>query len=622
MSGVCAFALPDPSHVKSAVSGALARMRHYDWLLAVDRVESGENGGLGATTLAATPDVIAVDPSGSTALALYGELFDTTAARARLDAAGLRWAGGSDAALLLAGWIHEGPAFLETLSGEFAAVVWDGTRRELHAITDRFGLRPLYVAAAEGGCAFASEIGAILALPGADTDWSHEGVASFFSFGYFFGDATFLRGVRAIPAATVATFQAVSGDYQERHYWRLRPGSLTGSADELAEAFQQRFVEAVERRTRPGERLGLSLSGGLDARAILGVVPGGRDLKTVSLGIDGSLDHRSASELAKLAGVPHHPFVLDQQFLGQFERHLREMVALTDGHYLDQGIVMATMPLYRQLGIDYLMRGHGGELLHMRKAYAFSLDASAVGASESELHAWLLDRLTAYMLGGVPDDLFTIDLRESARAILDRSLARCVPADRPVDRVWQLFLNERLHRETPLSMQVFGAFATVRQPYIDNDIIDVVFSLPASMKIGDELQTRLLRQRRPEFLDVINSNTGARMGAGRVETSLATLRLKVGAKLGWKGYQPYERLGLWLKRELRGLVESTVTSERLLSSGLVRPDVVRRVVEQHISGQGNHTFLLMSLVIFALGIELRDVSARQEIPASVARPGR
>jgi len=111
----------------------------------------------------------------------------------------------------------------------------------------------------------------------------------------------------------------------------LRPGSSAASPADLAGALEDRFVTAVARRARPGEKLGLSLSGGLDARTILGVMPAGVDLQAVSLGIEGSLDHRSAAELARLAGVPHHAYVLGAGFLESFEEHLRQMVRLTDG---------------------------------------------------------------------------------------------------------------------------------------------------------------------------------------------------------------------------------------------------------------------------------------------------
>ena len=145
----------------------------------------------------------------------------------------------------------------------------------------------------------------------------------------------------------------------------------------------------------------------------------------------------------------------------------------------------------------------------------------------------------------------------------------------------------------------------VRWPAWFSDVVDTLAALPAALKMGDELQTQILRRRNPEFLDVVNSNTGARMGAGKLEASLATLRMKVSAKLGVKGYQPYERLGLWLRRELRPLVERVVVSDSLLSRGVVHPDAVRRVVNEHMNG-ANRTFLLMSLLIFEMGQQSLD----------------
>ena len=41
--------------------------------------------------------------------------------------------------------------------------------------------------------------------------------------------------------------------------------------------------------------------------------------------------------------------------------------------------------------------------------------------------------------------------------------------------------------------------------------------------------------------------------------------MKVFAKLGVPGYQPYERLGLWLARDLKPLVHRIVLSDRFLA---------------------------------------------------------
>src|SRR5262249_53413902 len=135
-------------------------------------------------------------------------------------------------------------------------------------------------------------------------------------------------------------------------------------------------------------------------------------LTTVSMGVEGSMDHESAAELARLTHRPHHRCILDDRFLDRFEEHLRHMVHLTDGQYLSQCIVMPTLPVYRELGIRVLLRGHAGELMHMTKAYNFSLDPQALALrDESELEAWLFGRLQAYMLDGTEGRLFAPALR-------------------------------------------------------------------------------------------------------------------------------------------------------------------------------------------------------------------
>jgi len=126
------------------------------------------------------------------------------------------------------------------------------------------------------------------------------------------------------------------------------------------------------------------------------------------------------------------------------------------------------------------------------------------------------------------------------------------------------------------------------------------------MKMGDTLQYSVLQHRRPDFLRVVNSNTGAPMGAGPVATALAHFRMRVSAKLGLPGYQPYERLGLWLKRELSPLVDRLVLGDAFLSRGICRPDSVRRLVAEHRDGTANRTFLIMGLMVFEMGQEMLE----------------
>ena len=282
------------------------------------------------------------------------------------------------------------------------------------------------------------------------------------------------------------------------------------------------------------------------------------------------------------------------------------MVHLTDGHYLSQCIVIPTLPVYRQLGIKVLLRGHAGELLHMGKAYNFSLDDSALAIiDESQLESWLWHHLCAYMLDAVDGPLLagadTAEVEQLARDSMRQALASSAGVEPVLQRVWHLFISERLRRETALSMVEFGSVVETRLPYLDNDLVDTLLAAPPQLKLGEAMQQHMLARRKPEFLSIPNANTGTRIGAGRVAQKLATLRMKVLAKLGVPGYQPYERLGLWLRRELAPLVRDLLLAERTLDRGVFRPDTLRSVVGQHLDHQRNHTYLLLALMIFEIG---------------------
>jgi hypothetical protein len=119
--------------------------------------------------------------------------------------------------------------------------------------------------------------------------------------------------------------------------------------------------------------------------------------------------------------------------------------------------------------------------------------------------------------------------------------------------------------------------------------------------LGEEIQQALLRRFRPEFLRVVNANTGTRVGAGPWARRWSSLWLRGAAKLGLPGYQPYERLGLWLRRELVDVVRELLLDEQTLDRGLYDADGMRAVVENHLAGRRNHTYLIMGLMIWELG---------------------
>jgi len=580
----------------------LGRMRHEPWYVEQTHLDPARNVALGRTSLGLLPE--AAQPverrAGGQVGLVDGELY---ACEGR-DGAGIETIFDC-----LERYPAEGAAALRGLNGSFAAVLWDRPAGVLTLVNDRFAMRPLYYVERNGRLLFASNLHAILADAGIEPAVSEIGLAEFLTYGQYLGTDTSVEGIRVLPAGCVARFEASRGKLAVERYWSHGdyPGRPELGEEDWLEAIDEAFAGSMARRVRAGERLGIALSGGLDARSILALVDQERTpAASVCYSVRGSLDDRCSAEMTRIAGGRYIHHELGTTFLGEYERHLRRMVRLTDGQYLSQCIVLPVLPLFRERGIDVLLRGHAGELMHMRKAYAYSLDRGGLAARSPEaVSEWLLGHLQSYMLDAVDGPLLTPRYQEALESVPRQKLLECIaetaPASPPVQAVWELFVNQRLRRETALSMAKIGSAVEVRLPFLDNDLVGLLLKAPPELKMTDRIQGHLLAKRRPAFLRVVNANTGARIGANRLYERFTTIRMRGLGRLGVPGYQPYERLGLWLRRELGPMVRSILLGERCAARGIFDPDAVRTVVEAHLGGRRNATYLIMAMMVIELG---------------------
>ena len=201
---------------------------------------------------------------------------------------------------------------LNRIDGLFAGVVFDTHKNELHIVTDRYGLRPLYWTRLGNRIAWASQTKAFLALPEFSPAIDPISRDIFFATGQLPSDRTWLKGVAPVPAATQMTFRISDGSLTQRRYWSWDEiALLTGhhSQRELAHELGARFRNAVEQRTT--SQTGLALSGGLDSRAILAAMS--RVPKTFTFGHPDSADVRIATQVASVKNAPHTVLPLHSQ---------------------------------------------------------------------------------------------------------------------------------------------------------------------------------------------------------------------------------------------------------------------------------------------------------------------
>jgi len=205
-------------------------------------------------------------------LAFNGLIYNYVELRDELEELGHTVSSTGDTAVLLAALTEWGPAALPRLDGMFALAFLDTKARTVVLARDFAGMKPLYYARWAGGIAFASEIKALLMLPGVSRRADDQHVYDYLRAGLVdHGDGTMFADVRQVAPAHALELDVERAEVRgSRAFWKLpapRPEAPPYHA--AVEELQGLFLGSVERHLRADVPIGVTLSGGLDSTAIL-----------------------------------------------------------------------------------------------------------------------------------------------------------------------------------------------------------------------------------------------------------------------------------------------------------------------------------------------------------------
>lgn len=202
-----------------------------------------------------------------------GEIYNYLELRAELTRLGHRFYSDSDTEVLLTAWHEWGPACLDRLNGMFAFVLLDPTGGgTLHAVRDRFGVKPLYWARVGDFLAFASECKQIRCLPGyaftldrsTARDYLAAGLLDHTRYTFHEGIVQLLGGERCqIDLRAADKPPCVS------RWYELRPSAWTESDTDAAVRVRELLTDSIRLRLRSDVPVGSCLSGGLDSSSIV-----------------------------------------------------------------------------------------------------------------------------------------------------------------------------------------------------------------------------------------------------------------------------------------------------------------------------------------------------------------
>jgi asparagine synthase (glutamine-hydrolysing) len=187
-----------------------------------------------------------------------------------------------DGEFILAAYRRWGTQSAERLLGDFAFAIWDDRNQILFAARDHFGVKPFFYTHAprtnHKAFAFASEIKALMRLPGVGETVNERWMASYLLLALDDQQATLYDDVWRLPPGHTITVNNDSTEPRLRSYWSLdsRREIRFRRDEDYREAFHEIFTEAVRCRLRSHVRVGSTLSGGLDSSSITCVA---RDLQ-------------------------------------------------------------------------------------------------------------------------------------------------------------------------------------------------------------------------------------------------------------------------------------------------------------------------------------------------------
>src|SRR5438132_1894868 len=382
---------------------------------------------------------------------------------------------------------EEDPSFPAGLNGRFHGLLADRTRGTATLFNDRYGRHRIYYHESKDAFYFAAEAKAGVAVRPELRTADARSLCEFVACGCVLENRTMFRGIQVLPPAAAWAFR--DGSIQKRESY-FRPREWEEQTSLEPEAYYQElrevFTRNLPRYFNGPERIGMSLTGGLDTRVIMAWRKASRrSLPCYTFGgmFRDSQDVLVARQVAKICEQSHRVIPVGAEFLSRFPYYAERSVYLTDGC-----VDLSRSP-------DLYVSEKAREIAPVK----------IVGTYGSEV----LTQVPTFKPANLVRGLFSPEL---------------LPHIRQAEATYA-----GLRREHPVTFAAFrqspwwhyGVLAleqtqlAVRSPYLDNEFVRTVFRAPKSARANDDVRLRLISEGSPA-LGRIRSDLGVGGSAGRL----------------------------------------------------------------------------------------------------------
>ncbi len=512
--------------------------------------------------------------------------------------------GASPAALVLDLFRRHGTEALNRLEGNAFIAVWDARIGRLVLARDRFGLGLGYWMEQGDTLLWSSELTTLL---GCDdrTGLDFTAVDQFLADGRVTAPWTTLTHIRKIPAAHA--LEADRSGIRTRRYWcRDRRQRLTVRYAERLERLEDALLTAHRRQITPGRPAAALLSGGVDSMLMVALLARlGCASETFTYRYthyEGVFNEgAAAARAAARIGLRHHEMpVGPEDIRANFEEILwRHQGPVTYG--LHSALLSAVATGSTQ--VVYSGQGNGGPSLAEQIGLALSgaprlaralaalgdlprarkgplADLAYIGRVAQTRLSW---RFHSPLTDPVTRSLLHIDAGRLAEAVAEREryyahviaeFADQDPQNAFCGSIQRLGTSDSTLHWTTSFARAHGLLA--RCPYYDRDLVELTWRLPRER---DKRDLRLI-------------------AAKYLPRDLA-FAPKIGQTIP---------ISPWLRGPLAQWLGEWLDPDRVRSSGMFHPEVVRQLYRSHLAGGDRNGWTLWSI---AAMIGWREIIARQ-----------
>jgi len=625
------------------------------------RFPSGEYIGLGSRRLS----ILDLSPQGhmpmcnedgSVWITYNGEIYNFSDLRRELEgkSSSHRFRSNTDTEVIVHLYEEYGPDgfkdCLNRLNGMFSLAICDlrGRSPKLFLARDHFGIKPLYYWERAGKLSFASEVKALLEVPGIEARMDLDALDQYLTFLWVPDPMTMFEGIRKLPAGHYALWH--HGEFKVEPYWDLTfpPADhrFERTEADLADEVRQKFCASVERQMVSDVPIGAFLSAGLDSSSIVAAMVRKQPVRTYTITFpkkyrvgETTIDDPAVPRrLARQLGCEHHEIVVEPDvvdLLPNLTWHMDEPTA-------DPAIIAAYLVCHEaRKNATVLLSGVGGDEIfagyrkHVAHAWAEEYRrAPAFARSVAERALLALPSLRGTRMKGPvrlakkmarsaalsPEEAFIrncmyLDAQQKANlyALNSQNLINSNPARRHLaafDKVRHAdFLNQMLYLDTKIFMTTLNltyndkmsmaSSVEVRVPFLDRELAEFV---AWNVRPGWKLKGKWRPATKHIFREAMRS--------------MLPKEVLRQPKAGFAAPVDY-----WLARDLRPMVDDLLSESQVRRRGLFRPEEVRRYIDEHRRGAEDWSMQIWQLLTLEIWMQLfLDGGAKSFAERQIAAP--